>query len=85
MAAEPGPRTIRAGLPRERIDDAILPRLTAEDLKELGDSSLGHRHKLLDAIAALHTDGSGTGTSAAAEATPATLAPIPKNALSAAK
>jgi hypothetical protein len=36
------------------IDDAILPRLTAEDLKELGVSSLGHRHKLLDAIAAAH-------------------------------
>ena len=43
------------------IDDAILPRLTAEDLKELGVSSLGHRHKLLDAIAALHTDGSSPG------------------------
>ena len=60
------------------IDDAILPRLTAEDLKELGVSSLGHRHKLLDAIAALHTDGSRTGTSAAAEATPATPRPHPE-------
>jgi class 3 adenylate cyclase len=51
------------------IDDAILPGLTAEDLKELGVSSLGHRHRLLDAIAALPTGGSGTGASAAAEAT----------------
>ena len=60
------------------IDDAILPRLTAEDLKELGVSSVGHRHKVLDAIAALHTDGSGTGTSAAAEATPAAPRPHPE-------
>jgi class 3 adenylate cyclase len=35
------------------IDPDDLPRLTAEDLKELGVSLIGHRHKLLDAIAAL--------------------------------
>jgi predicted ATPase/class 3 adenylate cyclase len=51
------------------IDDAILPGLTAEDLKELGISSLGHRHRLLDAIAALRAGESGTGAPAAAEAT----------------
>jgi SAM domain (Sterile alpha motif) len=34
------------------IDGAVLPRLTAEDLKELGVAALGHRLKLLDAIAA---------------------------------
>jgi len=38
------------------IDEAVLPNLTAEDLKELGVASLGHRRKLLDAIAALRTD-----------------------------
>ena len=38
------------------IDDTVLPNLTAEDLKELGIASLGHRRKLLDAIAALRSD-----------------------------
>ena len=40
------------------IDDTVLPNLTAEDLKELGVASLGHRRKLLDAIAALRSEGS---------------------------
>ena len=35
------------------IDAEVLPRLTAEDLTALGISSIGHRRKLLDAIAAL--------------------------------
>jgi len=34
---------------------AVLPNLTAEDLKDLGLSALGHRRKLLDAIAALRS------------------------------
>ena len=38
------------------IDDTVLPRLTADDLKELGIGILGHRRKLLDAIAALRAD-----------------------------
>jgi hypothetical protein len=38
--------------------------LTAEDLKELGVASLGHRRKLLDAIAALRTNASGKAPSA---------------------
>jgi hypothetical protein len=35
------------------IDETVLPSLTAEDLKDLGVSVVGHRRKLLDAIAAL--------------------------------
>ena len=35
------------------IDDTVLPNLTAEDLKDLGVSIVGHRRKLLDAITAL--------------------------------
>jgi class 3 adenylate cyclase len=46
------------------IDETILPNLTAEDLKELGVASLGHRRKFLDAIAALRTDASGKAPSA---------------------
>jgi class 3 adenylate cyclase/tetratricopeptide (TPR) repeat protein len=38
------------------IDDTVLPTLTAEDLKDLGVGIVGHRRKMLDAIAALHTD-----------------------------
>src|SRR6185369_11028996 len=39
-----------------RVDDTVLPRLTAEDLKELGVGFVGDRRKLLDAIAALRTE-----------------------------
>ena len=35
------------------IDDTVLPSLTAENLKDLGIGLVGHRRKLLDAIAAL--------------------------------
>ena len=35
------------------IDGDVLPKLTAEDLKELGVAAVGHRRKLLDGIAAL--------------------------------
>ena len=41
------------------IDDTVLPSLTHENLKELGVASLGHRVKLLDAIAALRNEASG--------------------------
>ena len=34
------------------IDSKVLPRLTAEDLKDLGVTMVGHRRRLLDAIAA---------------------------------
>ena len=40
------------------IDDTVLPNLTAEDLKDLGVGIVGHRRKLLDAIAALRADAS---------------------------
>lgn len=35
------------------IDWVLLPRLTADDLKDMGVVSVGHRTKLLEAIAAL--------------------------------
>ncbi len=35
------------------IDAAMLPRLTAEDLKEIGVASLGHRKKMLESIAGI--------------------------------
>jgi len=38
------------------IDAEVLAKLTVEDLKELGVTLVGHRRKLLDAIAALPGD-----------------------------
>src|SRR5580693_3484246 len=35
------------------IDWEVLPKLTSEDLREIGVAAIGHRRKLLDAIAAL--------------------------------
>jgi class 3 adenylate cyclase/predicted ATPase len=45
-----------AAFRENEIDHTVLPSLTAEDLKELGVGILGHRRKLLDAIAALRAD-----------------------------
>ena len=64
-----------AAFRENEIDDAILPRLTAEDLKELGVGPVGHRRKLLDAIAALRHDANANASSRtmppiAARATP---------------
>ena len=39
-----------------RIDDLVLPKLTSEDLKDLGVGFVGDRRKLLDAITALRTE-----------------------------
>jgi hypothetical protein len=41
------------------IDETVFSSLTHETLKELGVTALGHRLKLLDAIAALRNDASG--------------------------
>ena len=48
------------------IDWALLPKLTADDLKDLGVSLVGHRRKLLEAIAEL------SAASAPAEPVPPT-------------
>src|SRR5262252_1813785 len=47
------------------IDWAVLPRLTSEDLREIGVNLVGHRRRLLDAIAALGTELSAAEVSAA--------------------
>ncbi|SDN45951.1 AAA family ATPase [Afipia sp. GAS231] len=47
-----------AAFRENEIDDTVLPSLTAEDLKDLGVGFVGHRRKLLDAIAALRADAS---------------------------
>jgi class 3 adenylate cyclase/predicted ATPase len=45
-----------AAFRENEINERVLPSLTAEDLKELGVTALGHRRILLDAIAALSKD-----------------------------
>ena len=45
-----------AAFRENEIDETVLPSLTLEDLKDLGVSLVGHRRKLLDAIAALRTE-----------------------------
>src|SRR5262249_18666674 len=52
------------------IDETVLPGLTHETLKELGVSSVGHRVKLLDAIAALGSNATGKTPSIAAAVPP---------------
>src|SRR5215469_5582499 len=47
-----------AAFREHKIDDTVLPSLTAEDLKDLGVGFVGHRRKLLDAIAALRAEAS---------------------------
>jgi len=66
-----------AAFRENEIDETVLPSLTHENLKELGVTALGHRLKLLDAIAALRTDttakapsGDATTPSSALRASP---------------
>src|SRR2546423_13357250 len=61
------------------IDETVLPSLTHENLKELGVTALGHRLKLLDAIAALRTDASGKAPSADLATTSTTPSASPED------
>ena len=49
-----------AAFRENEIDETVLPSLTHETLKELGVTAVGHRLKLLGAIAALGTDGAAS-------------------------
>ena len=57
------------------IDGDLLWRLTTEDLRELGVASVGHRRRLLDAIAAFGTPAPAADVSGLPAETSATLAP----------
>jgi class 3 adenylate cyclase/predicted ATPase len=46
-------RNTRRPSPKTRSDWQVLPKLTADDLKEIGVAAVGHRRRLLDAITAL--------------------------------
>jgi hypothetical protein len=49
------------------VDAEILPKLTGDDLREMGVVAIGHRRKLLEAVAALR-DGTPAARADAGEA-----------------
>jgi class 3 adenylate cyclase len=61
------------------IDETVLPSLTEEHLKQLGVTALGHRVKLLDAIAALRSDASGKTSAADVATTSSTPSASPED------
>jgi SAM domain (Sterile alpha motif) len=67
------------------ISEKVLPSLTAEDLKEIGVGPVGHRRILLEAIAALRSDGSGKAPRPTPRLGPLPRAPLPRTAPSVAK
>ena len=68
-----------AAFRENEIDETVLPSLTHETLKELGVTAVGHRLKLLDAIAALRTDASGKAASADVATTSSTPSVSPED------
>ena len=64
-----------AAFRENEIDETVLPSLTAEDLKDLGVGIVGHRRKLLDAIAALRTDATAKDPSRDAVSSPPSATP----------
>ena len=55
-----GMRRYEEAFRANEIDAGVLPSLTAQDLKDLGVTLVGHRRRLLDAIAALDTRASAS-------------------------
>jgi len=68
-----------AAFRENEIDETVLPGLTAEDLKELGVTALGHRRKLLDAIVALRSDKSAPEPSGDLKTAPAAPSASPED------
>ena len=68
-----------AAFRENEIDETVLPNLTAEDLKDLGVSIVGHRRKLLDAIAALRTDAGDKAPSTDVAPAPSALSASPED------
>ena len=68
-----------AAFRENEIDETVLPSLTHETLKELGVTAVGHRLKLLDAIAALRSDPSGKTPSVDAATASSTASPRPED------
>ena len=74
-----------AAFRENEIDETVLSNLTAEDPKDLGVGIVGHRRKLLDAIAALRSDAETKRPLLTRRPRLAPQAPLPKTAPNAAK
>jgi class 3 adenylate cyclase len=68
-----------AAFRENEIDETVLPSLTHETLKELGVTAVGHRLKLLDAIAALRSEGNGRTSSVDGATVPGTPSVSPED------
>ena len=66
-----------AAFRENEIDETVLLNLTADDLKDLGVSIVGHRRKLLDAIASLRTEKDGKTPSAETTTAPPSAPSVP--------
>jgi class 3 adenylate cyclase len=55
---------------QNEVNESVLPKLTQEDLREIGVGPVGHRRLILDAIATLRA---GTDAKAAPPEAPATV------------
>ena len=71
-----------AAFRENRVDTSLLPDLTAEDLKEMGVTAVGHRRKLLAAAAALRAPfASGAAAMPAPSPSPTIGPSVPQSAL----
>jgi class 3 adenylate cyclase/tetratricopeptide (TPR) repeat protein len=68
-----------AAFRENEIDETVLPSLTHETLKELGVTAVGHRLKLLDAIATLRAEASGKAPSLDTATTSSSPRPRPED------
>ena len=59
------------------VDAGLLPRLTSEDLKDIGVISVGHRRRMLDAIAVLQSEAAGARQASTVDHVPATTTAAP--------
>jgi class 3 adenylate cyclase len=66
-----------AAFRENEIDETVIPSLTHETLKELGVTAVGHRLKLLDAIAALRIHASA-GPSVTVASPRQSVGPLPE-------
>ena len=64
-----------ASFRKNEITEKVLPSLTAEDLKDMGVSIVGHRRAMLDAIAVLRSGKDAQSVSPKARYRPKTLLP----------
>jgi class 3 adenylate cyclase/predicted ATPase len=71
MAAGARARAYEPAFRANEVDAAVLPNLTAEDLKDLGVTLVGHRRRLLDAIATLGAEAPAAAVTVATRDVPA--------------